>query len=57
MRYAVVINKHVKNMRVVVVLKKIHGNEGFLEKLLMRVFAGKKQAQSASAMQKWANAR
>jgi hypothetical protein len=44
-------------MRVVVVLKKIHGNEGFLEKLLMRVFAGKKQAQSASAMQKWANAR
>jgi hypothetical protein len=44
-------------MRVVVVLKKIHGNEGLFEKLLMRVFAGKKRAQSASEMQKWANAR
>ena len=57
MKYAVVINKHVKNMRVVVVLKKLHDNESFLTKFLLRMLASKKQAQSAPVMQKWANAR
>jgi len=57
MKYAVVINKRVKNMRVVMILKKIHGNENFLQKLFVRMFSGKKQAQPTPALQKWANAR
>ncbi len=57
MKYAVTINRRVKNMRVVVVLKKLHGNENFVTKFLMRMFAGNKQDQSSPAMQKWANAR
>jgi hypothetical protein len=44
-------------MRVVVVLKKLHDNESFLTKFLLRMLASKKQAQSAPVMQKWANAR
>lgn len=56
MKYAVVINKHVKNMRVVVVLKKLHDNESFLTKFLLRMIS-KKQEQSTPVMQKWTNAK
>lgn len=54
-KYAVVINTRVRNTRVVMVLKKIHGNENFVTKFLARMLAGNKQAESASATQKWVN--
>jgi hypothetical protein len=55
-KYAVIINKRMRNMRVVVVLRKIHGQENFLEKFVMGLFSGKKQEQSP-VMRKWVNAK
>ncbi len=52
MRYSVVISKRVKNIRVCVVLKRPEGNENLVTKLMERIFAGKKQAQSSPGMQK-----
>jgi hypothetical protein len=48
MKYAVVINKRVKNMRVVAIVKKLHDNETFLTKFLMRILERRKEAQLES---------